>query len=60
MLLKKTNLLTDEEVDLVLLPPDNVDGDTDNEIGNETELNDIPLERLERCLGQSKYILQRD
>ena len=34
------------ELDLVLLPPDNVDGDTDKEVGNGTELTDINFDQI--------------
>ena len=35
------------ELDLVLLPPDNVDGDTDKEVGNGTELTDINFDQIQ-------------
>ena len=35
--------ISDGEIDVVLWPPENVDGDTDNEYGNDTEPTDISL-----------------
>ena len=31
--------ISDDEIDVVLLPPENVDGDTDNECGNDHRTN---------------------
>ena len=36
-----------KELDLVLLPPENVDGDTDKEVGSGTELTDINLDQIQ-------------
>ena len=35
--------ISDDEINVVFLPPENVDGDTGNECGNDTELTDILL-----------------
>ena len=43
--------ISDDEIDAVLLPPENVDKDTDNECGNDTELTDISLELAKEVSG---------
>ena len=43
--------ISDDEIDAVLLPPENVDKDTDNECGNDTELTDISLELVKEVSG---------
>ena len=43
--------ISDDEIDAVLLPPENVDKDTDNEFGNDTELTDISLELVKEVSG---------
>ena len=43
--------ISDDEIDAVLLPPENVDKDTDNECGNDTELTDISLELAKDVSG---------
>ena len=32
--LQECNVISDDEIDVVLLPPENVNGNTDNECGN--------------------------
>ena len=44
-------LLSDNEIDVLLLPPENVNGDTDNECGNDTELTNIFLGLVEEVSG---------
>ena len=44
-------MLSDDETDVVLLPPENVNGDTDNECGNDTELTNIFLGLVEEVSG---------
>ena len=39
--LQECDDISDDEIDVVLLPPENVDGDTDNECRNDTELTYI-------------------
>ena len=43
--------ISDDETDVALLPPENVDGDTDNECGNDTELTDISLGLVKEVFG---------
>ena len=49
--LEECDEISDDEIDVVLLPPDNVDGDTDNECGNESELTDITLSKIAEVSG---------
>ena len=41
--------MSDEEVELVLLPPDNVNGDTDNEVGNDAEVTETCLYSIQEA-----------
>ena len=34
--LQECNVISDDEIDVVLLPPENVNGNTDNECGNDS------------------------
>lgn len=45
------DMISDDEVDLVLLPPDNVEGDTDTECGNDADLHGFDLEQIEEVSG---------
>ena len=41
----------DDEVDVVLLPPPNVDSDTDTELGNKADLTEMTLETVSEVSG---------
>ena len=43
---------SDDEFDLVLLPPDNTDGDTDTELGNDSDLTDMTIETVSEVSGR--------
>ena len=49
--LQECDGISDDEIDVVLLPPENVNGDTDNECGNDTELTDISLGLVKEVPG---------
>ena len=37
---------------MVLLPPDNTDGDTDTELGNDSDLTDMTIETVSEVSGR--------
>ena len=43
--------MSDKEVEIVLLLPDNVDGDTDHEVVNDAELTDTCLQSIQEVSG---------
>ena len=49
--LQECDGISDDEIDVVVLPPENVDGDTDNECGNDAELTDISLGLVKEVSG---------
>ena len=49
--LEECDGISDDEIDVVVLPPENVDGDTDNECGNDAELTDISLGLVKEVSG---------
>ena len=51
--------MSGEEVELVLLPPDNVDGDTDNEVGNDAELTETCLDSIQEVSGTVEICTSR-
>ena len=51
--------ISDKELDLVLLPPDNVDGDTNNEEGNDRKLRDITLYQIQEVPGTTELSITR-
>ena len=42
----------DKEMELVITPPDNVDGDTDGEVGNDADLGEIHLDNVQEVSGR--------
>ena len=48
---QECNDISNDEIDVVLLLPENVDGDTDNECGNDTEVTDISLGMIKEVTG---------
>ena len=51
--------ISDKELDLVLLPPDNVDGDTNNEEENDRKLKDITLYQIQEVPGTTEVSITR-
>ena len=49
-----------EELDLVLIPPENVDGETDNELGNDEELSCSSLNQVQEVCGRIELQTSRD
>ena len=49
---EESEQLSDEELEFVILPPDNVDGETDTEIGNDVELSEtLTLDKVQEVSG---------
>ena len=51
--------ILDEELGLVILPPDNVDGNTNNDVGSDTELKDINLDQFQEVYGTVEVSTRR-
>ena len=49
--------ISDDEIDVILLPPENVDGDTDNEWGNDT--TDVSLGLVKEVSGTTEINTSR-
>ena len=56
---EKFEQMSDEEVELVHLPPDNVDGNTDNEVGNDAELIETCLDSIQEVSGTVEICTSR-